>query len=105
MLKTKCQQDINDYRQYLESLEQLKCSIQNSYTHLPDAIAFTIHHHAKHLLNLMWEAENHELKMFHEMRLIKFMTTIHEDARSHLEGDCVKKLPEKTLNLIEGNSD
>jgi hypothetical protein len=29
------------------------------------------------------------------------MTTVHEDARLHLEGKTVDKLPEKTLSLIQ----
>jgi len=101
MFKTKCKQDIKDYKQYLASLDQLKRSIQASYTHLPVAVAFTIHHHAKHLLNQMWEAEDFEQKMHYEMQLINFMTTVHEDARLHLEGATVEKLPEKTLSLIQ----
>jgi hypothetical protein len=101
MFKTKCKQDIKDYKQYLASLDQLKRSIQASYTHLPGAVAFTIHHHAKHLLNLMWEAEDFEQKMHYEMQLINFMTTVHEDARLHLEGATVEKLPEKTMRLIQ----
>ncbi|MCL7420947.1 MAG: hypothetical protein M8364_08600 [Methylobacter sp.] len=102
MFKVKCKQDIKDYKQYLDSLDQLKASIRASYTHLPEAVAFTIHHHAKHLLNQMWEAEDFEEKMQHEMRLIKFMTTVHEDARLHLEeGAAAGKMPEKTLRLIQ----
>ena len=101
MFKTKCKQDIKDYKQYLASLDQLKRSIQASYTHLPEAVAFTIHHHAKHLLNQMWEAEDFEQKMQHEMQLIQFMTTVHEDARLHLEGATTGKLPERTLSLIQ----
>ena len=101
MFKTKCKQDIKDYKQYLASLDQLKRSIQASYTHLPEAVAFTIHHHAKHLLNLMWEAEDFEQKMHYEMQLINFMTTVHEDAHLHLENATVEKLPEKTLSLIQ----
>lgn len=101
MYKTKCKQDLKDYKQYLSSLDQLKRSIQASYQHLPEAVAFTIHHHAKHLLNQMWEAENFEQKMQHEIQLIKFMTTVHEEAREHLEGDFSKKLPEKTLALLQ----
>ena len=62
MFKTKCKQDIKDYKQYLASLDQLKRSIQASYTHLPEAVAFIIHHHAKHLLNQMWAAEDFEEK-------------------------------------------
>lgn len=100
MFKTKCQQDVKDYKQYLAALDQLKASIQASYTHLPEAVAFTIHHHAKFLLNKMWEAEDFEQKMQHEMQLIQFMTTVHEDARLHLEGETTDSLPERTLNLI-----
>jgi hypothetical protein len=100
MLKTKCKQDVNDYKQYLAGLDQLKSSIQTSYTHLPEAVAFTIHHHAKYLLNKMWEAEDFDQKMKHEMQLIRFMTTVHEDARLHLEGATTDSLPERTLNLI-----
>ena len=101
MFKIKCKQDIKDYKQYLASLDQLKRSIQGSYAHLPEALAFTIHHHAKHLLNQMWEAEDFEEKMQHEIQLINFMTTVNEDARLHLEGASTEKLPERTLNLIQ----
>jgi len=101
MFKTRCKQDIKDYKQYLAALDQLKRSIQASYTHLPEAVAFTIHHHAKHLLNQMWEAEDFEQKMHHEIQLINFMTTVHEDARLHLDGASTEKLPERTLSLIQ----
>ena len=46
MLKTKCKQDIKDYKQYLNALDQLKHSLQLSYKQLPEAVAFTLHHHA-----------------------------------------------------------
>jgi transposase-like protein len=101
MFKTKCKQDIKDYKQYLASLDQLKRSIQASYTHLPEAVAFTIHHHAKHLLNQMWEAEDFEQKMQLEIQLINFMTTVHEDTRLHLDGASTENLPERTLSLIQ----
>ena len=100
LLKIKCKQDIKDYQQYLVSLDKLKDSIKNSYRQLPEAVAFTIHHHAKQLLNKMWEAENFEDKMRHEMQLIQFMTTVHEDASATLQGKMQSTLPEKTLALI-----
>jgi hypothetical protein len=103
MLKTKCNQDLKDYKQYLRSLEQLKRSIENSYAHLPTAVAYTIHHHAKHLLNQMWEAENFEDKMHHEMQLITFMTTVHEESKINLQVPQTAALPQKTLNLISNN--
>jgi hypothetical protein len=100
MLKIKCKQDLKDYQQYLVALDKLKDSIKNSYSQLPEAVAFTIHHHAKQLLNRMWEEENFEDKMRHEMQLIQFMTTVHEDASATLQGKTQDKLPKKTLALI-----
>ena len=100
MLKTRCKEDIKDYQQYLESLNQLKLTIQTSYAHLPDAIAHAIHHHAKSLLNTMWEADDLEEKIRHEAQLIKFMTTVHEEARLYRTGTLGEKLPENTLKLI-----
>ncbi len=101
MLKIQCKQDIKDYKQYLSSLDQLKHSMQLSYDHLPIAVAYTIHHHAKQLLNKMWDAEDLETKMRFEMQLLQFMTTVHEDARLNLEGSSEENLPQNTLNLIQ----
>jgi hypothetical protein len=100
MLKTRCKEDIKDYQQYLGSLNQLKLAIQTSYPHLPEAITHTIHHHAKSLLNTMWEAQNLEEKLTHEARLIEFMTTVHEEARLYRSETLPDKLPEHTLKLM-----
>ena len=48
-----------------------------------------------------WEAEDFEQKMQHEMQLIRFMTTVHEDARLYLEGASTENLPQRTLDLIQ----
>jgi len=100
ILKTKYQQEVKDYKQYLQSLEQLKVSIQKSYRHLPVAVAFTIHHHAKQLLNQMWETDDFQAKLGLEMQLLQFMTTVHEESRLYLAGETKNTLPEKTLALI-----
>lgn len=105
MLKTKCQQEIKDYKHYLNALDQLKIAIQKSYPHLPEAIAFTIHHHAKQLLNAMWETEDFQEKMQLEMRLIQFMTTVHEESRLFLAEEKRVNFPEKTLALIKDSHD
>lgn len=102
MLKIKYEQDIKDYKQYLKSLEQLKLSIQQNYKHLPDALAFTIHHHAKELLNKMWEAKDLQEKIDYELQLIKLMAAIHDDAKhSLLNQNATQALPEKTLKLLK----
>ncbi len=100
MLKTRCKEDISDYQQYLESLNKLKKTIQNSYPHLPEAIVLTIHHHAKSLLNRMWEADNLDDKIDYEAQLLTFMTTFHEEAQLMRSGTHQEILPENTLKLI-----
>ena len=100
MLKTRCKEDVKDYQQYLDSLNQLKLSLQSSYGHLPPAITHTIHHHAKALLNAMWEAETLADKIVLESQLLNFMATVHEEALLHRAGAVADKLPENTLRLI-----
>lgn len=101
MYQARCKQDLKDYQRYLDALDRLKTSIQTSYAHLPESVALTIHHHAKHLLHAMWEAEDYEQKIAHELRLIQFMTTVHEDAQQRLEDAEAPALPVHTLDLIK----
>lgn len=103
MVKTQCQQDLKDYQQYLQSLERLKESLRNSYSHLPEAVAFTIHHHAKQLLNRMWDAQDTQEKMKIEMQLLQFMTAVHEDSQSSLQSPGNEALPKKALACIDAD--
>lgn len=101
MLKVKYKQDIQDYKQYLKALEQLKDLIQKSYPHLPESVALTIHHHAKDLLNSMWEESNIANKRVLELELIQFMNSVHEDAQAYPGGSMeTTVLPANTLRLI-----
>lgn len=102
MVKIQCKQELKDYQQYLDSLDKLKRSLQTSYAHLPEAVAFTIHHHAKQLLNRMWDEQDPQEKLKIEMQLIQFMTAVHEDSLSSLQRDGQGTLPQKTLAFIEG---
>jgi hypothetical protein len=101
VLKTQCQHNIRDYQHYLKALDQLKIRIQKTYAHLPEAVAFTIHHHAKQLLNQMWETDDFAAKMQLESQLMTLMTTIHEDSQPSIEKQFANALPEKTLALLE----
>lgn len=103
MVKIQCQQALKDYQQYLQSLDKLKESLRDSYAHLPEAVAFTIHHHAKQLLNRMWEAEEEREKLRLEMQLLRFMSAVHEDSQLALTSPERARLPNKTLSFLEGD--
>lgn len=101
MLKIQCKQDLKDYQQYLQSLDKLKLSLRENFAHLPEAVAFTIHHHAKQLLNRMWDEQDPVAKLKVEMQLIQFMTAVHEDSIGSLTADKPESLPQKTLAFID----
>lgn len=103
MIKIQCKQDLKDYQQYLQSLDKLKESLRDSYAHLPEAVAFTIHHHAKQLLNRMWDEQDTQQKLKIEMQLIQFMTAVHEDSLNALNRDG-ESMPQKTLAFIDGDN-
>jgi len=106
MVKTRCKQDLQDYQQYLLSLDKLKESLRNSYAHLPEAVAYTIHHHAKQMLNRMWEAEDGREKQKIELQLLRFMTAVHEDSQASLQNaDGKAELPQKALAFIDAEMD
>lgn len=102
MVKIQCKQDLKDYQQYLQSLDRLKASLQASYSHLPEAVAFTIHHHAKQLLNRMWDADDAQEKLKIEMHLLQFMAAVHEDSQASLQGQG-ETLPQKALAIIDAD--
>lgn len=99
MTKIQCRQDLKDYQEYLQSLDKLKLTLRANFAHLPEAVAFTIHHHAKQLLNRMWDTQDPQEKLKVEMQLIRFMTAVHEDSLSSLN-DSKQTLPQKTLAFI-----
>lgn len=101
MLRAQCDQDLKDYKQYLESIDQLKLLIQDSFSHLPNAVSLTIHHHAKQILKQMWDSDDIQRKLQHEARLIQFMTAVHQDTlKPSQDISDPQQLPTRTLKMI-----
>lgn len=104
MLKAQSEQQLRDYKQFLDSIDQLKSLIQKSYSHLPSAVSLMIHHHAKQMLNQMWECEDIQEKLGHEAKLIELMTAVHEDTLDlSLKVSDDQQFPKRTLKLIKSN--
>jgi len=105
LLKIRHKQDIKDYRNYLKALDQLKNKIRDHYQHLPEAMIFTIHHHAKNLLNKIWETDDLHEKINNERQFIAFMTTLQNDLNANPKNDDLNEYPTDTLKLIsDGNN-
>lgn len=104
MLQAQCDQDLEDYKQYLDSIDQLKILIQQSFAHLPSAVSLTIHHHAKQILKQMWDSDDIRKKLRHEAQLIQFMTAVHQDTLEPSPGRSDRQqLPTRALRMITQN--
>ena len=104
MLKAQSEQQLRDYKQFLDSIDQLKSLIQKSYSHLPSAVSLMIHHHAKQVLNQMWECKDIQEKLKYEAKLIELMTAVHEDTLDlPLKVSDEQQLPKRTLRLIKSS--
>ncbi len=103
MLRAQSEQQLRDYKQYLDSIDQLKTLIQDSYSHLPSAVSLLIHHHAKQMLNLMWECEDFQEKLGHEAKLIELMTAVHQDTLDLPKVNDKQQFPKRTLRLIKSD--
>jgi len=101
MQKAQCSQNVRDYKHYLDSIDQLKVLIQTSFSHLPDAVSLTIHHHAKQMLNQMWASDEIKQKIKFEEQLIQLMTAVHQDTlEPSVEFPEHPALPVRTLKMI-----
>ncbi|MCD2449269.1 hypothetical protein GO003_002555 [Methylicorpusculum oleiharenae] len=104
LLQIRHKQDIKDYRDYLKALDQLKNRIREHYQQLPEAMIFTIHHHAKNLLNKMWETDDLHEKIINEQLFVSFMTTLHNDLNELPKNDERNEYPADTLKLISASN-
>ncbi|MUH00900.1 hypothetical protein F7734_55010 [Scytonema sp. UIC 10036] len=101
MLKDKYNQEINDYKEFLKAIDELKDKLKQSYSQMPLTLILSVHRHAKHLLNSMWEASDIEDKILLERKFTKFLVTIHEDTTLLLNASGnPPTLPQKTIDMM-----
>ncbi|HHJ39414.1 MAG: hypothetical protein AXA67_08865 [Methylothermaceae bacteria B42] len=102
-LESKLDQDLRDYQRYLKAVDDLQDQIRQSFTHAPDVIVLTIHHHAKQLLDQMWSTDDLHERLQREREFVKFLTTVYEDTLQSQPGDSQPLLPRRALKLILNN--
>ncbi len=100
LLERKLEQELKDYERYLEAVERLQEQLYQAFAHTPEVIVLTIHHHAKQLLDKMWEADDLNLRLERERELVKFLTTVYEDTLKAQEGEEQTLLPRRALRLM-----
>ncbi len=99
-LESKLEQDFHDYQQYLRAVDDLRGQIRQSFVHAPEVIVLTIHHHAKQLLEQMWNARDLHERLQREREFVKFLTCVYEDTLQTRQPENQPLLPRRALKLI-----
>lgn len=89
------------FKEFLDSIDEMKASMLTCYTSMPKPIALMIHHHAAELLKEAWFSQDTRERLKNQTRFTDLMLTITEDL-AELGGEAPQKaLPEKTLAFIQ----
>jgi len=89
------------FAEFLDSIDEMKAGMLESYASMPRPIALMIHHHAAELLKEAWFSEDTRERLRNQTRFTDLMLTITQDL-AELGGESAPKaLPEKTLAFLQ----
>lgn len=93
----------NDYRDFLDSIDEMKKKMLETFSDMPKPMVFIIHHHAKHLIDDIWKSPDDRSQALSRSRFADFLTAVYDDTSKALVGGNQQfKLPAATLKLIKG---
>lgn len=91
-----------DYKDFLNSIDEMKEKIIDTFTDMPKPMAYIIHNHARQLIDNMWNNSDDNVQKMCQARLAEFFMIVYDDTSKALIGQ--GKLPAKTLQLIINNN-
>jgi len=89
------------FKEFLDSIDDMKSSMLENYTSMPRPIALMIHHHASELLKEAWFSQDTRDRLKSQTRFTDLMLTITEDLAELGANVEARTLPKKTLALIQ----
>jgi len=89
------------FKEFLDSIDEMKTSMLSYYTSMPKPIALMIHHHAGELLKEAWFSQDTRARLRNQTRFTDLMLTITEDLAELGNDSTARALPEKTLAFIQ----
>lgn len=91
-----------DYRQFLNSIDEMKTQIVESFPDMPKVMALIIHQHAKQLVDKMWnESTDKQVQGEFQAQLASFLSLVFDDTARILADETMPKIPSKTLAYLE----
>jgi len=89
-----------DYKDFLDSIDEMKQKMLETFSDMPKPMVYVIHHHAKHLIDNIWKSPDERSQALSRSRFAFFLIAVYDDTSKVLIGDHQLKLPTKTLKLI-----
>lgn len=89
-----------EYRAFLDSLDEMRQRMLETFSDMPKSMVYIIHHHAHELLDGVWKSSDEHSKALFRARFTEFLKTVYDDTAKALLGQ-EKKLPKATLRFIE----
>lgn len=89
------------FKEFLDSIDEMKSNMLSYYTTMPKPIALMIHHHAGELLKEAWFSQDTRARLRNQTRFTDLMLTITEDLAELGNDATARALPEKTLAFIQ----
>ena len=89
-----------DYREFLENIDDMKSQIVEAFPDMPKALALLIHQHAKQLIDDMWNNPDERAQNLYRAKLTEFLKVVFDDTSQSALEEHKPKIPERTLKLI-----
>jgi hypothetical protein len=89
-----------DYKEFLDTIDEMKMHIVEAFPDMPKALALLIHQHAKRLIDDMWNNPDEQAQKLYRAKLAEFLKVVFDDTSRTVFEDKKPRIPEKTLKLI-----
>lgn len=89
-----------DYKEFLDTIDELKMQIVEAFPDMPKALALLIHQHAKRLIDDLWNNPDAQAQKLYRAKLAEFLKVVFDDTSQTVFEDKKPRIPERTLKLI-----
>ena len=92
---------IQDYKEFLDSIDEMKQKLLETFSDMPTPMVHVIHHHAKQLIDDMWKTQDDRNQAIARTRFTDFLMAVYNDTTHALVENQQLKLPTKTLEIVQ----
>ena len=92
----------NDYKDFLDSIDEMKKKMLETFTDMPKPMVYVIHHHAKHMIDEIWKNHDEHAQTISRVRFTEFLTAVYRDTKNAMLNEESMKMPTETLKYIKG---